>query len=174
MSENCENNIRINTAFVYFKNNNIQYNMRIPESDKIGILSASDATLGPEFFLLISIEKYTLKTRIWEFWIPDKISGPCIHNFTLIDTRKTDIVRFASPLVDNQLIVLTQLTIEVFNDPWVLTLFTCTGHVYWLFDLRFDWYLFLLLLLKTIKTLIVLLCWWKIKSALILVIEWLL
>ena len=33
----------------------IQYNLRIPESDKTGILSPPDATLGPEFFLLISI-----------------------------------------------------------------------------------------------------------------------
>ena len=39
-------------------------------------------TLGPEFFLLICIVKYTLKTGIWKFWIPDKIAGPCIYNYT--------------------------------------------------------------------------------------------
>ena len=82
----------------------IQYNLRIPKSDKTGILPPPDATLDPEFFLLISIVKYTLKTGIWEFWIPDKITSPCMYNYTLIVTRKPDIARLASPLVDNQLI----------------------------------------------------------------------
>ena len=47
----------------------------------------------------------------------------------LIVTRKLDTVRLASPLVDNQLIVYTLLTVNVFNDSWVITLFPCTGHV---------------------------------------------
>ena len=42
----------------------VQYNLRIPEFDKTGILSPPDATLGPEFFLLYSIVKCTLKTGI--------------------------------------------------------------------------------------------------------------
>ena len=83
----------------------VQFNLRIPESDKTGILSLPDASAGPEILLLISIVIYTLKTGIWEFWIPDKIGSPCIYNYTLIVTRKPDTVRLASPLVDNQLIV---------------------------------------------------------------------
>ena len=41
----------------------VQYNLRIPESDKTGILSPPDATPGPEFFLLISIEKIYSENR---------------------------------------------------------------------------------------------------------------
>ena len=90
---------------MYDLQNKIQYNLRIPESDKTGILSPPDETLGPEFFLLISIEKYTLKTGIREFWITDKIASPRIYNYSLIVTPKPDIVQLASPLVNNQLIV---------------------------------------------------------------------
>ena len=50
--------------------------------------------------------------------------GPCIYNYMLI-------VRLASPLVDNQLIVKTQLTVKVYNDPWVLHCFDVLhGHVH--------------------------------------------
>ena len=83
----------------------LQYNLRIPESHKTGILSPPDATLGPESFLLISIVKYTLKTGICEFWIPDKLPVSVYIITCLLLPLKPDILRLASPLVDNQLIV---------------------------------------------------------------------
>ena len=45
----------------------VQYNLRILESEITGFLSPPDASAGPEFLLYTSLVKYTLETGIWEF-----------------------------------------------------------------------------------------------------------
>ena len=66
----------------------IQYELRILDSDKnrtsVSIGRKSQSQIFPSYFYV----KYTLKTGIWEFWIPDKKINGCLWNTTVRPRRQ--------------------------------------------------------------------------------------